>query len=304
MDKFDQSREIALYIDRLRTYRNITLEDFLFDIVSIRQYRRYMSGDSTLSFVILDQLSKRLGFDAEILIMELQTEKARQADQIKNIYNTVISKNLVKAKELMQEVNEEHILSESDRLLFDCSKIFYDLYSGKITQLDTISKTKALVELDKLLLKKALSTSELLILVSFLSFEEYKEKNLIAEKLALYTKNNITIVSGHNIRVLTLVLKELSRYYSFLDNFEKMQYYAEEGIKYSISMRSFYLLDTLFYFAVASSHELGQFDKRDEYIINTMGILIAEGIKPKIEHYVGLFKRNFNVDYKKLLQNI
>ena len=119
MDKFDQSREIALYIDRLRTYRNITLEDFLFDIVSIRQYRRYMSGDSTLSFVILDQLSKRLGFDAEILIMELQTEKARQADQIKNIYNTVISKNLVKAKELMQEVNEEHILSESDRLLFD-----------------------------------------------------------------------------------------------------------------------------------------------------------------------------------------
>ena len=78
MKKFDQSREISLFIEKLRAYRNLTLEEFLHDIVSIRQYRRYLSGDSTLSYLILDNLATRLGFSAEYVIMELETEKIKQ----------------------------------------------------------------------------------------------------------------------------------------------------------------------------------------------------------------------------------
>ncbi|VEU79917.1 helix-turn-helix domain-containing protein [Haploplasma axanthum] len=126
MRKFDQSREIALFIEKLREYRNISQEEFLDDIVSMRQYRRYMNGDSTLSYVILDKLAIKLGFDAEFIIMELETEKIKQTQAVVNLYNAVATGNIDKSVELFMQINEKHLISENDRLLFSHAKYFFD----------------------------------------------------------------------------------------------------------------------------------------------------------------------------------
>lgn len=296
MKKFDQSREFALFIDKLRVFRNISQEDFLFEIVSMRQYRRYMNGDSTLSYHILDQLANRLGFNAEFIIMELETEKLKQTKLINDLYNAVAGKNIDKAKELLMNIDERHLIDDNNRLLFHHSKNLFDFISGINSEYVTINRTKKLIDLEKLLKKKALSTSELLILVSFFYFKDFKKINVIAEKLASYMDHNITIVSGHNIRVLALVLKELSRYFSITENYERMLYYANEGIKYSNDMRSYYLLDTLYYFAGAACHELNQLTNRNDYLFKCISLLHMEGHLEKISRYIELFKTNFEID--------
>lgn len=296
MKKFDQSREFAFFIDKLRAFRNISQEDFLFDIVSMRQYRRYMNGDSTLSYHILDQLANRLGFNAEFIIMELETEKLKQTRLINELYNAVAGKNIDRAKELLMHIDERHLIDDNNRLLFNHSKNLFDFVSGINSEYVTINRTKKLVELDKLLKKKALSTSELLILVSFFYFKDFKEIHMIAEKLASYMDNNITIVSGQNIRVLALVLKELSRYFSITENYERMLYYAKEGIRYSKYMRSYYLLDTLFYFAGAACHELNLLTNRNDYLFQCISLLHMEANTEKISKYKELFKTNFGID--------
>jgi len=293
MRKFDQSREIALFIDKLRSFRNISQEDFLFDIISMRQYRRYMNGDSTLSYVILDKLAKRLGFTAEYIIMELETEKAKQTKSVYDLYNYVVSNNLEKAKELFLIIDERHLISENDILLFKHSKHMFDYFIKISSELVTINRSKELIDFDNLLKKKALTTSELLVLVSFFNLESFKEIDQIAEKIALYLQNNITIVSGHNIRVLVLVLKELSRYFSIIENYERMLYYAEEGIRYSKLMKSYYLLETLYYFSAAAYHKLNQVNHRDESIFKCLSLLNMEGIQEKIDKYKKLFEVRF-----------
>ena len=75
MNVLDQTQEIVAFIDNLRDDRNMSQGDFLHNIVSMRQYRRYLSGESTMSYTILDQLAKRLDFDAELIIMELEAKK-------------------------------------------------------------------------------------------------------------------------------------------------------------------------------------------------------------------------------------
>lgn len=301
MKKFDQSREISLFIEKLRAYRNLTLEEFLHDIVSIRQYRRYLSGDSTLSYLILDQLATRLGFSAEYVIMELETEKIKQSKSVSDLYNSIVTNDLERAKNLFLEIDERHLISENSVLLFKHSKNMFDYVSGINSQLVTINRTKKLINLDQLLKRKALSSSELLILVSFFYFDKYKEINIIAERLASYVDNHISIVTGHNIKVVTLVLEELSRYYSIISNYEKMLYYATEGIRYSQSIKSYYLLSRLYYLAGAASHELNLLDQRDKHLTGCLHILNVEGNDQMIAHFKRLFKERFDVDVAQLL---
>lgn len=301
MKEIDQTREIIVFIDKLRSYRNMTQEELLHDIVSMRQYRRYMNGDSTMSYMILDLLAKRLDFDAELIIMELEAEKIKQAQQINNLYNAVVGRNYDKAKELFKEIDITHIISNNDILLYNHSKNMFKYVSGEATQLETIKKTKELVDYDKLLKRKALSSSELLILVSFFYFDSFKEINIIAEKLASFIENNITVVSGHNIKIVTLVLEELARYFSISENYERMLYYSLEGIKYSLSVRSFYLLDTLYYFAAASSHELGKYELRNEYLKRCYILLMIDNNTTKQLRFKQTFKNRFNVNVNDLL---
>ncbi|MFA5692827.1 MAG: hypothetical protein WC907_04345 [Acholeplasmataceae bacterium] len=284
--------------------RNLSQENFLHDVISLRQYRRYLSGDSTLSYVILDKLAKKLGFDAEYIIMELEIEKIKQSQNVYELYNAVVSKNFNLVKELLNNIDKDNLISENDILLYNHSiNIFYFL-KNRYSELETINKTKHLIGLDKLLAKKALSTSELVILTSLFQFDNYNEKHIIAEKLASYLDNNITIVSGHNIKVLALALHEIARYFSIALNYEKMYYYANEGIKYSIRIKSYYLLDSFYYFAGAASHELGEYERRDSLFTQCLGVSIMEDNNLKINRYHYLLKENFNIDSNELISNL
>lgn len=302
MNEMNQSQEIILFIDRLRADRNITQEDFLHGVVSMRQYRRYLRGDSSMSYSLIEQLAKRLGFDSEMIILELETEKLKQTQQISNLYNLVVSRSLEKAYQQFQTIDYDRIISEKDQLLYNHSVNMFNFFSGKVNQKLTIERTKDLIELPKLLKKKAMSSSELLTLVSFFFFDEYKEINIIAEKLASYIENNITIVTGHNIKVVTLVLEELSRYFSISENYEKMLYYAEEGIKYANTVRSYYLLETLYFFAAAASFELDLIKQRNDYLKKCYIVLMIEGNEVKMQRYRDNFKQNFDVDIKDLFE--
>lgn len=301
MNEIDQTREIITFIDKLRAYRNMTQEDFLHNIVSMRQYRRYMNGDSTMSYMILDKLARRLDFDAELIIMEYEAEKIKQAQEINNLYNAVVGRNYDKASELFKSIDVSHVISTNEILLYNHSKNMYQYVTGSSSQVETIKRTKELVDYDKLLKRKALSSSELLILVSFFYFDSFKEINVIAEKLASFIENNITVVTGHNIKIVTLVLEELARFFSISENYERMLYYSLEGIKYSLSVRSFYLLDTLYYFAAASSHELQKYDQRDDFLKKCYILLMIDNNKTKQQRFKQIFKNRFNIDINDLL---
>ncbi|CCV65174.1 conserved hypothetical protein [Paracholeplasma brassicae] len=301
MNEIDQTREIITFIDKLRAYRNMTQENFLHNIVSMRQYRRYMNGDSTMSYMILDKLARRLDFDAELIIMEYEAEKIKQAQEINNLYNAVVGRNYDKASELFKSIDVSHVISTNEILLYNHSKNMYQYVTGSSSQVETIKRTKELVDYDKLLKRKALSSSELLILVSFFYFDSFKEINVIAEKLASFIENNITVVTGHNIKIVTLVLEELARFFSISENYERMLYYSLEGIKYSLSVRSFYLLDTLYYFAAASSHELQKYDQRDDFLKKCYILLMIDNNKTKQQRFKQIYKNRFNIDINDLL---
>lgn len=296
MDQFNQSRDLAIYIDRLRIYRNISQDDFLVDIVSSRQYRRYLSGDSTMTYIVLDKLSRRLGFNAEFIIMEVESAKIKLANEVHNLYNAIVYKNKDKANEILKKISGNPTYLQHNQLLYDHCKNMYEYQFNGLSQKQLIDKTKKLVDYDMLLKKKVLSTSELLIMVNFFSFEEFTAIDDIAKKLESYLEKDLMVVSGQNIKVIILVFEELSRYYSIKEDYQKMYDYAVQGIKYANEVKSYYLLDSLHFFAGAASFDLNEIERSKKHLIKSYSILLSEGKFDKMKSYKAFYKEVFGFD--------
>lgn len=304
MNSINQSQHLAFYIDRLRQMRNMSTEDFLDGIVSSRQYRRYISGDSTMSYLVLDDLSKRLGFTAENVLMELETEKIKQSQTIMAFYNAVLQKNQKEADRMLLEIDESELILETDLLLYKHGKLVYQHHFKHLQEELLIEETKKLLKYDELLKRQALSQSELHILITLFNYPSFKEPEAIAKKLASYLDDRLLIVTGHNIKIVTLVLEELSRYYSIVENYEKMLYYADEALKYCLKIKSYYLLETIYYFKAAAHHELGMFEERDLALKRLYGLLVSENNQAKLDRYKGLFMKRFNKEVKDLFTDL
>ncbi|CCV65173.1 Putative transcriptional regulator [Paracholeplasma brassicae] len=304
MNLMNHSRELVLYIDRLRLDRNISQDIFLENIVSSRQYRRYLSGDSTLSYVVLDKLSKRLGYNAEFVIMEVEAERIKHSFEIHTLYNAIASKNKVSADMILNEIKKHPIYLESNEMLYHHCLNMYDYHFSNSSQKSLIDKTKKLVGLDKLLLKKVLSTTELLIMVTFFNLDQFEHIDLIANKLESYLKNDFIIVSGQNVKVIILVYEELSRYYSIRENYIKMYEYAIMGINYANEVESIYMLEALYFFAGAASFELNELERCKKYLIQCYTVLLSEDNLVKMASYKSFFKDAFDIDIAEEIRNL
>lgn len=304
MNAINQSRELALYIDRLRLYRNISQDTFLEDIVSARQYRRYLNGVSTLSYVILDKLSRRLGFNAEFVIMEVESEKIKQSLEVHKLYNAIVSKNKLAADLILKEIKKYPIYLESNELLYHHCLNMYDYHFLNLKQEVLIKKTKILVDFDTLLIKKVLSTTELLIMVNFFNFDQFEQIDLIASKLESYLKNDLMVVSGQNVKVIILVFEELSRYYSIKENYTKMYEYAILGINYANEVKSNYMLEALHFFAGAASFDLNEIDRCKKHLIQCYSFLMSEEKYEKMASYQSFFKDEFSIDIAEEIRKI
>ena len=173
-----------------------------------------------------------------------------------------------------------------------------DLYTKGYSETYIISKTKELINFDNVLKKKALSTSELLILISFFSFKGFKEHHLVAEKLVLYINHQLTIVTGHNIRTVVLVLQQLAKYFGMINEYDKVIELSQSAVDYSTKMKSMYLLEYLFYYIALASYKLGnKLELYEKSLFRCFCILQAEGNNAKTEKFKSMIEKSFDINY-------
>ena len=122
MDKITETKELARYIEKLRSFRNVTQEEFVDGVISLRQYRRYLQGTSALQMKIIKQLSKKLGFNPEFLLLEFESERLTQNQQINMLYNYVVNYDYDNAAKQFIAVDSKYLIDDDDILLFEHSK--------------------------------------------------------------------------------------------------------------------------------------------------------------------------------------
>lgn len=301
MEKDKKSIQFFNYLEEIRKARKISQEDFINDIVSMRQYRRYLKGESSISHDVLESLCERLNVKLEYAFFEFQFKKSNETEVIIALYNNVVSENLDKALFLLANIDEKKIVEPSNALIFTHSKNLLAYYKKQINKTQLLYLTESLININDLLTNNIFNDAELLILISFFQFKNYPKSKIIADKLISYLKKETRIITGHNFKTIVLVLHQLSKYYGSIGEFDKSLEASKTAIKHNLKISSFYLMSSLYFFTAITYHKKNDIKNYELALYNCYISLQLENNKISKEKLIKQINNLFDIDFKKFI---
>ena len=297
------SRELALFFEKLRFQRQMSQEEFATDIVSLRQYRRYLNGDCEIPYRVLNQFSEKLGIKSEHVILELESERLFETRTINAFYNAVANQDVAESDRILNEIDKRYILDKSNITFYEHAFNLYRFNQKKINLAQLIDHTKHLINYPKILTNKSMSSAELIILSSLLNYPGVEELDGIVKKLNEVIDNTVHIISGLNDRTTILILFRLAKYTGGQNDFEITLKYCDKAIAYNQLQHMTYLLDYFYYYKALCHYRLKQMDLYEHSIYQCYNILEISQNKSKKSKFKALIEEDFKIDFDLFIFN-
>ena len=173
---FNHSKDLALFLEQMRTSRGISQENFTEGIISNRQYQRYISGSSAMPFHLLDDFAERLNVKRDFLLLEFDSYAIKETNNIIDLFNAVNSDDFETANKIDKEITPKYILDPSNHKLYTYSKLLQNLKTNKISRQSYITTSKELIDYAGIVNKSAFTMIETLLLSNMLDFLEENEQ--------------------------------------------------------------------------------------------------------------------------------
>jgi hypothetical protein len=299
-----KSAELCVYLERLRSARNISQESFVTDVVSIRQYRRYLNGESDIPFPVVDVLCMKLGIQTIDLLRELETERIIESQKMINFYNMIANNSLEDAQHFINETNQDQIIDPENKMLFLHGVAQMKTLMGTLSKAESFKLNKSLLGYPKFSKKTIFTEVEMLIMSSLLDYSENSNETVdIYNKLKKHLSDRSIVLSSTQTSSINLTLFRLAKYSGRNKNFEDVIEYCSIGIQNNITARSFYLMDYFFYFSALASYRLGDMENYQTMLIKCFNVLHFEGTEKKIEKFTHLINSDFSIHFKDFVLN-
>ena len=298
-----KSKELCIFLERLRFARNISQEAFTDDVVSIRQYRRYLSGESDIPFQIIAKLTSRLGVKTDNLLREFEVAKLEETNAINKLYNLAVNYSQDEFIEFSKKIPLDHIIEHSNRMMYQHSIIINQMFTNKITKLEAANANAKLINYPKMLNQQIMTSVEMLILSSFLDLFDESQHQKIIEKITDYIKDQSTVISGGNEKFLSLILARLAKYMGVKQDYESVIKYCDQGIKRNLEAKSYYLMDYFYYYKSLAYYRFGDLESYEKNLVNCFNVLQFEGNDKKIEKFTNLIDKDYDISFESFVTN-
>lgn len=291
------SKNFALYFDRLRYEKGLTQEAFVDQIISMRQYRRYLSGSSYMPHDIITKFSERLGYRPQHIILEFEGEKIQEAKRINTFYNLVANKGYKEAYQMMEEYPFEKVIDPYNKLFYQHAVHYLFYRTLKMSEAELLEKTLDLIDYPQILNRSTLSSIEMVILSSLIGVSSFKETDLVAKRLLVFSDHPNRIYSGNSEHMQTLVLYRIAEYYGRNKRYEEVIKTCDKAIDFNRNIRSYYLLDFLFYFKALAYYRLEDEEAFEESLFRAYVTLRTDGLGLRYDRLKELIKGDWGIDF-------
>lgn len=291
------SMEISNYLEKIRYGRKISQESFVDGVCSLRQYQRYRSGECEITYEKIDNFAKKLGIPTKKLMNEFEREMQNQSEMLDRFYNAVVNKDTTQVIELKSSLDKETIFDEERKMYYKHALIMNDLYSGKLSKEETITKTQGLVNYPTILKQNYFTDVEILILSFLMSIVGKDEQTKLLKKLTQLYDNKESIMSGGGNHATFLILMRLAQISGIHKDFPKVIRFCDLGIQRGILFKQYYLMDYFFYYKALAHFKLEEFASHEEALFKCYNVLHMEGNKKKIDKFTSLIESDFKIVY-------
>lgn len=272
------SKNFALYFDRLRYEKGLTQEEFVDQIISIRQFRRYLNGSSYMPHDIITKFSEKLGYRPQHMILEFESEKIQETKRVNTFYNLVANRGYKEAYQMMEDYPLDSIMEPYNKYFYQHATHYLHYRTGKITEEELLSLTLSLIDYPNILQRNSVSSIEMVALSSLVGVSCFKDHDKVAERLIVFADNPNRIYSGQSESMQILVLYRLAEYYGRNERYEKVISVCDRAIAFDKNIRSYYLLDFLYYFNALAYYRLGKMEAYAESLFRCYTTLRTDGL--------------------------
>ena len=276
------------YMENLRYERMISQEEYLFGVVSQRQYYRYRYGESEVPFDVIINLASKL----QIHFLKLLTQFIKESEQGKKLvqkyFNLVINKNNVQAEKCFNQINKRNIIDNDSRTLAKLGKIIFDHNRGGYSTVELCFLLKKHMRYTEMLKKDSLHDFEVYLLGLLMEFS-LTDRNAILEKL-IYLYINNKVLTGenrlYNSQVYFWIIKNLGRE----SRYEEVINFAKSAIDYCADEFSVYCLNYFHYYKALAHNRMGEISKFQDEIYNSIIVSLNQNTEKREKFFATILK--------------
>lgn len=295
MAKLNFSQSLLVYLDTLRKHKHMTQEELTNDIVSMRQYRRYLRGESNIAPYVFDLFTERLGLNLEYVVIQFKQEKFKETKLVNAYHNAVINHDQKTVLKLQHTLDISEITDLNNRRIYQYATYLYQYDHAEMSEKILITSIKSLLDYPKILTYKVFSSAEIIILTSLLIYDSFEDKKSVVNLLTSYLNDTTTIISGHNQKMVLLCYYHLANYHKQYDQTTKMLDFALRGINTCKQLKYHYLLEDFYLLSALAYQRLEKNEQIPTLLFGLYSVLRIENNKAKTKRYETYIERDFSI---------
>lgn len=293
--------KLLVFMDSLRYERKINQETFLSNIVSQRQYYRYIKGESEPNFEIITLLAEKLSLPIDRLINMFESEVLNEKKLVKDFFNLVLKKDFEKSQELYLIISKKNKLDTTSNLFLKIGKSLSDFYQGKITKINMIDQIKKACNYKILMKNNFLHDIELYSLGLIMEYSQ-KDREEVLQKILTLMKKSKIFTGGNRLYVSQIyfwILKNLGR----LGKYDELIDISSMAIDYSNKEFNSYLIEYVYYYKALAHYRLGKIKEcQDALYYSIHKIMMLESNIQN--HFRDMIYKDFGYDMKTFYQEM
>ena len=288
------NQNMGKIIDEIRVERNMTREDLCEDIMSVRNYQRFVSEEVNLSNDKLNSVIDRLNLDYFTLREIYRHRSQDKYSKLHNVYLLMQSNSDQKAYEELKKINFKQIESSYMRLFHSYLKIDLERQLSIVDLESSIIKLKELIDYPNILQFEVLNFIELNTLVILNTHLSKKEDSTIADFLYKFLLDGRLHEKGIMSSFLPALYSSTAQSFGTFLDYQKALDISTTGIKECMKLQLFNSMHQLLFFKAISHQKLGQNEEAKQTVKRLYTLLHTLSEPDKDKEYLPLLQRIFN----------
>lgn len=283
-------------IDDLRQERKMTREDLCEEIMSVRNYQRFVAEEVNVSNDKLGKLIDKLSLDY-FTVREISRHRGEgKYTKIHHVYQLMQSNSDQQAYDELQKIDRSNIESEYMTTFYDYLKIDLERQLHIITQEDAVIQLQELIQYPNILEFEVLNFIELNILVILnLHFSKLEDDTILQFLYQFLLTDNLE-QKGLNESFLPSLYSSTAQSLGTFTRYEQALEISEKGIEECMKLKMFTTLHQLFFFKALALLKLERKDEMMDTLKQLYALLYTLDEEAKSTEYYNTIKTVFNVD--------
>lgn len=291
------------YIERLRKSRDMMQVTLLKDIVSTRQYQRYLKGVSVAPIEIVNQLSERIGLQIRYLIQSYELDKKKENKQVQKFFNSVTSYEYEQVEIYKESLSHKNFLVEENEKFFRVGLEMYKYYSSHKNKTIYTNELKRIIDYPHLLKFGIFTDVESYGLTEIAKISE-DDYEIIMNRFAERFENSESLQIHSTYFSDVRLLLEMNFYYGKKEQYDKAIECCLKAERILDDNQSTYCRYLIYYWMCMSFKYIKDNTRLEKYLRKCVIYLLAnESVQLRQDMYAKI-KSNFDVDVNEIIDQL